>query len=120
MFIAYVILTGLVVLSQFASGVLDLMEAEALVKGVTALGYPVYILKILGPAKIAGTIVLAMPGQLRLKEWAYAGFAIDFIGAAASHVLAGQSFGEAAPAMVLFAILMGSYFTRPNSRKLAP
>jgi len=67
-FIAYVILTGLVVLSQFASGVLDLMEAEALVKGVTALGYPVYILKILGPAKIAGTIVLACPVNFDSKN----------------------------------------------------
>ena len=120
MFIGYVILTAIIVLTQGASGVADLMGVEAIAKGLEAMGYPLYLMKILGVAKIAGAIVLAMPGALRLKEWAYAGFAIDFLGAFASHILAGQAFGEAAPALVFFGLLMGSYFLRPDSRKLAP
>ncbi|MEL6183368.1 MAG: DoxX family protein [Myxococcota bacterium] len=118
--IGYIILTGLVVLSQGASGVADLAGVDAIKEGLTALGYPAYLMTILGVAKIAGVIVLAVPGVTRLKEWAYAGFAIDFLGATASHLLAGQAVGEAAPAFVFFLILMGSYFLRPPSRILAP
>ncbi len=119
-FIGYIILTGLIVLSQGPSGVMDLMGAEEIVKGLTALGYPLYLMKILGVAKIAGIIVIAIPGVLRLKEWAYAGLAIDFLGAFASHVLNGDGPDLFMPALVVFAILMGSYFLRPDNRKLAP
>jgi len=116
--IGYWLLTMLVVLSQGASGVMDLAGAQPLVDGVTALGYPVYILKILGPFKILGVIALAAPGFPRLKEWAYAGFTFDFIGAFASHLLNGDGPGELAPPLILLAILVGSYLLRPASRRL--
>lgn len=119
-FAIYAVLTGLIVLSQGASGIGDLVGAEPLVEGITKLGYPRYLLYILGVAKIAGVIVIAAPGLLRLKEWAYAGFTIDFLGAFASHLLNGDTIPEAAPAFVVFLILMGSYFTRPANRTLAP
>ncbi|MEM7153018.1 MAG: DoxX family protein [Myxococcota bacterium] len=117
--IGFWVLTALIVLSQGASGVMDLMGAEELVKGVTDLGYPVYILKILGPAKLAGAIVLALPKFPRLKEWAYAGFAIDFLGATASHGLNGDPADKLLPPLVIFGLLMGSYFLRPADRRLA-
>lgn len=116
--IGFWILTGLVVLSQGASGIMDLMGAEAVASGVKLLGYPSYLLYILGPAKLAGVAVLAIPKMPRLKEWAYAGFAIDFVGAAASHALNGDGIQLIAPALVLFAVLMGSYFLRPDDRRL--
>jgi DoxX-like family len=45
----------------------------------------------------------------RLKEWAYAGFAFDFLGATASHLFAGDS-GHAPFPLIFFFLLMGSYF----------
>ena len=116
--VGYWLLTGLVVLSQGASGVGDLAGAKPFVEGVTALGYPVYILKILGPFKILGAIALAAPGFPRLKEWAYAGFTFDFIGAFASHLFHGDGPAELAPPLILLAILVGSYLLRPASRRL--
>lgn len=118
--IGFWILTGLVVVSQGISGVLDLVGFEQVATQLQALGYPKYLMLILGVAKLAGVIVLAIPGFLRLKEWAYAGFAIDFLGAFFSHLLAGQAFGESAPSLVFFGILMASYALRPASRTLAP
>lgn len=117
--IGFWILTALIVVSQGASGVMDLLGAAPVAEGVKALGYPEYILMILGPAKIAGVIVLAIPGQLRLKEWAYAGFAIDFAGAAASHILNGDGPDLFMPALVALVILLVSYALRPDSRTLA-
>ena len=117
--IAFWILTGLVVITQTGSGIGDLMKAQPLVEGVAALGYPPYIITILGPFKILGAIVLAVPGLLRLKEWAYAGFFFDFSGATLSHYYNGDSIDLIAPAAIAIVILLGSYFLRPKSRRLA-
>jgi len=117
--IGFWILTGLVVLSQGASGVMDLLGTEALLEQFAALGYPAYLPMILGPAKISGVIVLAMPRLPRLKEWAYAGFVIDFIGAAASHVFNGDGPDKIMPPVIFLLVVLGSYALRPDSRKLA-
>lgn len=117
--VGYWILTGLIVLSQGASGIGDLAGAAPLVEAITALGYPVYLLKILGTAKLLGVIALAAPGFPRLKEWAYAGFVFDFLGAFASHLLNGDGPGLLAPPLVVLAILIGSYLLRPADRRVA-
>ena len=116
--IAFWIATGLIVVSQFISGVMDWAGAEVLVEAMKSLGYPLYVLKILGTCKILGVIALAAPGLRRLKEWAYAGFVFDFLGAAASHALNGDGPAQIAPPVVLLAILLVSYFLCPSGRKI--
>ena len=116
--IGFWVATVLIVLSQFASGILDWIGFEPIVEGMAKLGYPLYVLKILGTFKILGVIAIAIPGAKRLKEWAYAGFAFDFIGAAASHALNRDQIGEIAPPVILLGILLASYFLRPIDRKL--
>ncbi len=116
--IAFWLLTGLVVVSQAASGIADLLKVQAMVDGVAALGYPPYIITILGPFKILGAIVLALPGLRRLKEWAYAGFFFDFLGAFLSHTYNGDAIDLRLPALVAVFVLLGSYFLRPESRRL--
>ena len=110
------ILTGLIIFSHGASGIMDWMGAAPVADGIAALGYPSYFLYILGTWKILGVIALAAPGALKVKEWAYAGFFFDFSGAVASHLLAGEGVGAAAPAGVLLCILLGSYALRPEGR----
>ena len=96
-----------------------LTGAEGPVEGVVGrLGYPLYFLTILGSFKLAGVVTLAAPGLPRLKEWAYAGFAFDFIGAAASHVLHGDGLDKIAPPLVILSVLVGSYLLRPGERRL--
>ena len=106
-------------LSQLASGMLELAGVEAAVAPVVGLGYPAYVLNIIGPAKIVGSLTLLMPRMPLLKEWAYAGFAIDFIGAFLSHLFAGDGINKLAPPLVILAVLMGSYALRPADRRLA-
>jgi len=84
--------TSLIALETFAENVIDLTHGRTgVVSGpfvtqvATSLGYPVYILAILGIFKIPGAITLVVPGFLRLKEWAYAGIVFELSGAAASH-----------------------------------
>ena len=51
-------------------------------EGITSLGYPAYFGVMLAIFKVVGTLALIIPQvPARVKEWAFAGFAIDFIAA---------------------------------------
>ena len=56
----------------------------------THLGFPDYFRLELSWAKILGVIVLLAPVPARLKEWAYAGFAITLVSALISHFALGD------------------------------
>jgi hypothetical protein len=86
--VAYWILTLLVAFEMMAGGIWDLLRIEYVRVVLAHLGYPTYLLTIIGVWKIPCAIVLFLPGFLRLKEWAYAGAVFNYTGAAASHFLA--------------------------------
>lgn len=52
---------------------------------IQGLGYPEYFMKILGVAKLLGIAAIISGVWPTLKEWAYAGFTIETLGAAVSH-----------------------------------
>jgi len=82
-------------------------------EGIRHLGYPEYFGNALVIFKVIGTLLLIIP-QIpnRVKEWAYAGFAFDFIFAAISHWSTdGASFMTFFP-MIFFVLLLISYVTR--------
>ena len=54
------------------------------------LGFPGYFREELSWAKILGVLVLLAPVPARLKEWAYAGFAITLISALIAHFSLGE------------------------------
>ena len=92
------------------TGTLYLLHHPTFVKRATDLYYPEYVLNIIGLAKVLGGITLVLPKFRWLKEWAYAGFAFDFIGAVWSHFYV-QGFGEYALILIPFSILMISYLS---------
>ena len=76
-------------------------------EGFKTLGYPPYMLYILGTAKLLGAIALLQPLWPRLREWAYAGATFTLLGAAISHIATATPF--AAP-LVMLAILAASWW----------
>ena len=92
------------------TGTLYLLHFPSFVKRTTDLFYPEYLLNIIGLAKVLGGITLVFPRFRRLKEWAYAGFSFDFIGAIWSHFYV-QGLGEYALILVPFSILAISYIS---------
>jgi hypothetical protein len=61
-------------------------QTELAKEGIRHLGYPEYFGNALVVFKILGVLVLVIPQvPKRVKEWAYAGFAFDFIFASISH-----------------------------------
>ena len=76
----------------------------------THLGFPDYFRVELSWLKLAGILVLLLPAPARLKEWAYAGFAITLGSALIAHLSVGdgpEAWGWAAGAGVLWGL---SYF----------
>lgn len=74
------------------------------------LGFPDYFRVELSLAKLLGIALLLAPAPARLKEWAYAGFAIDLGSAVIAHLAVGdgpQAWGWALVTGVLWAL---SYF----------
>jgi hypothetical protein len=116
--IGYWVSTGIVVALTLPS-VMYLTGAPQVVEGFTHLGYPQHLRIILGIAKLSGALILIVPGVRVLKEWAYAGFTFAWVIAAVAHYLAGDGWSSAMP-LVLLALLIVSYLTRPASRRLAP
>ncbi|HEY6979126.1 MAG TPA: DoxX family protein [Chitinophagaceae bacterium] len=81
-------------------------------QGISHLGYPDYFRVMLTVFKIIGAIVLILPViKGRFKEWAYVGYGINFICAAASHWAVDGFRGQTVFPLVIFAILVASYIS---------
>lgn len=96
-------------LLMFMDGIGGLMRAEAGQEVMRHLGYPLYVLSIFGMAKVLGAIGLIQPWYPTLKEWAFAGFTINFIGAAASRAYVGDAMSLILMPLVMLALLLGLY-----------
>ncbi len=94
-------------------------QSELAIQGITHLGYPVYFGTMLAVFKVLGALSLIIPKvPKRIKEWAYAGFGIDFISAFVSlWVVDGFSLMVLLP-LVFVIILLISYisYTKLNSQ----
>jgi hypothetical protein len=122
--IFYWITTALIATETFAGGVVDLTHGRpAIVSGprvtdtLAGLGYPLYVLVIIGTWKILGAITLVVPGFLRLKEWAYAGIVFELSGAVASLAACGHRTELIVP-LGLLGLATASWALRPPSRTL--
>lgn len=113
--------TILFVLPLTWSAILYFTESPSMVETMTHLGYPVYFLKILGTAKVLGVAALLFDRLTLLKEWAYAGFTFDLIGAAWSHLATGDPFYIALAPIGFLAVLAISYvgWKRLQTQRLA-
>jgi apolipoprotein N-acyltransferase len=104
--ISYWVVTVFFALAMTASAFLYFSRSPQIVGAMGHLGYPAYLLTILGTAKLLGVAALLQPRYAVLREWAYAGFTINLAGAAWSHAAVGDP--VTAP-LVLFALLALSY-----------
>ncbi len=106
----YWVITIIFCVAMLLDGIAGLNLAEEGKKALHQLGYPEYIMTITGIAKILGAIAILQTKYSTVKEWAYAGFAIDFIGAAASWAFVGGGMIGVIPPLVALAFMFVSYF----------
>ena len=119
--IIYWIATLWLALGMVATGLVQLFktpEGQGGANMITHLGYPVYLLTILGAWKILGVITMLIPNFSLLKEWAYAGFFFLMSGAIFSHIAAGDPVIEIFPSLLLLILIVLSWYFRPADRKI--
>ena len=119
--IAYWICTAVIVLCIGAGGAAQALRVQQNVDGMTALGYPLHFIVLLGVWKVLGALVLFAPGLRLVKEWAYAGIFFDLTGAAASCAAVGgygaYAFHVIAP-LIIAGLTVASWALRPQSRTI--
>jgi DoxX-like protein len=119
--ITYWIATLWLALGMVATGLVQLSKGKAGQGGldmITHLGYPAYLLSILGVWKILGVVALLIPKFPLLKEWAYAGFFFIMTGAILSHIIMGDPATELLPSLLLLLLTVTSWYFRPANRKI--
>jgi hypothetical protein len=85
-------------------------QTELAKEGIRHLGYPAYFGNALVVFKVLGVLVLIIPQvSKRVKEWAYAGFAFDFIFAEISHGAVDGVNGQTFFPLLVLGILAVSY-----------
>jgi len=79
---------------------------------IQELGYPLYIIPLIGVTHILGGVGLLIPNRPRLTEWVYAGLTIDLLLATYSHLSAGGSPWHAIDPVMVMVFLLASYILR--------
>jgi len=118
--ISYWFFTLVVSYEMVAGAMWDLLRIEFVRTVFNTLGYPHYLLTILGVWKLPCAVVLLLPRFLRTKEWAYAGAFFNYSGAAASHILAGDAPGKWIGPAIFGLYTLGSWALRPAEKRLSP
>nr|WP_315028415.1 DoxX family protein [uncultured Chryseobacterium sp.] len=117
--IIYWIFTLWMALGMVSTAIVQLMKNKDELTNFTTLGYPAYLLTIIGVWKLLGVIAILIPKRLLLKEWAYAGFFFVMSGAVISHLIVGDTAGRTFPAVLLFVLVIISWYFRPADRKIS-
>ncbi|HZD52477.1 MAG TPA: DoxX family protein [Woeseiaceae bacterium] len=71
--IGYWVATALFALPLVMDGLGGVMHVQAGIDGVTHLGYPVYLLSIIGTGKLLAAVAVLQTRFSTVKEWAFAG-----------------------------------------------
>lgn len=115
--IAAVITTGLVAFIWMYFGRLYLIrDPDEWRIANQQLGYPLYIIPLIGVTHILGVVGLLIPNAPRLTEWAYAGLAINLLLAFYSQLNgSGNAWDKFDPIFVM-AFVVASYVLRRSMR----
>ncbi len=116
--IIYWVFTLWMSLGMVSTAIVQLMKNKDELANFTNLGYPAYLMTIIGVWKLLGVIAILIPKRLLLKEWAYAGFFFVMSGAVISHLIVGDISGRTFPAVLLFVLVIISWYFRPANRKI--
>ncbi|HRP58033.1 DoxX family protein [Agriterribacter sp.] len=117
--IIYWVATIWLSLGMVSTAIVQLVQMKEETDMMARLGYPLYLLTMLGVWKILGVIAVLLPRFPLVKEWAYAGFFFAMSGAVVSHIAVGDNARELFGPALLIALTVVSWYFRPAGRKLS-
>ncbi len=116
--IIYWIATLWLSLGMVSTGAVQLMRVPEEAANFSSIGFPAYMMTVIGTWKMLGVVAVLIPGTPVLKEWAYAGFFFAMSGAIVSHVISGHGAKELFGPGLLLLLTIASWYYRPATRKL--
>jgi hypothetical protein len=117
--IIYWITTGWLALGMISTGIVQTLRMKDETAFIEKLGYPSYLIPMLGVCKILAIVVILIPKFPLLKEWSYAGLFFMMCGATFSHVAIGNPVTDILPCLLLIILTLLSWYFRPANRKIA-
>lgn len=108
--------TAVILLIYLAGGLMYVTKTAMVQQMWGVLGYPAYLVPILGVLKLAGAITIAWRFSVALSDLAYAAMFFHLLLALSAHLNVGQ-YSEAIPAVVGIAALLTSFFTQNSARR---
>jgi len=110
--IAFWIVTGLFCLEMIFTAYYELLVLPEAAQAFSRLGFPADYFRVeLSWAKVVGVAALVIPSvPARLKEWAYAGFAINLVSALIAHISISDSAVAFVPSTLTSLLWVLSYF----------
>jgi hypothetical protein len=110
--IAYWIVTSLFCLEMIFTAYYELLVLPQAAEAFARLGFPAGYFRVeLSWAKVVGVLVLLVPMvPARLKEWAYAGFAINLVSALIAHLSIHDRPAALAPSSITSVLWALSYY----------
>jgi putative NADH-flavin reductase/uncharacterized membrane protein YphA (DoxX/SURF4 family) len=115
--VAYWITTALLATECVVGGVMGGLRISPFIDIMGRLGYPPYLMSIIGVWYVLAGVALLAPRFPRLKEWAYAGLVFNYTGAIASHVAVGDGPTTLVGPLFLLALVAASWWLRPSARR---
>ena len=116
--IIYWIATVWLALGMVSTGAVQLLKVKEEAEMFDRLGYPDYLLTLLGTWKMLGVIAVLVTKFPLVKEWAYAGFFFAMSGAIFSHIANGDPAMELFGPTLLIVLTVVSWYFRPADRKV--
>ncbi|MES2268087.1 MAG: DoxX family protein [Bacteroidota bacterium] len=108
--IIYWVLTVLFALAMLGDAYGGMSKQQAGQDVLRHLGYPIYMMVIMGVFKLFGAIAILQNKFTTIKEWAFAGFFINFAGAVSSRLAVGDRAGLLLPPVVMLLIMFILYY----------
>ena len=116
--IIYWVATVWLALGMTSTAIVQLIKMEDEVTNFTDLGYPIYLMTLLGVWKLLGVIAILIPKYPLLKEWAYAGFFFAMSGAVISHIAVQDAAITLFGPILLLVLTVISWYFRPAERRI--
>jgi hypothetical protein len=90
---------------------------DAIVLKIIKLGYPAYLVQVIGTAQVIGISILILNRTNWIREWAYAGFFMNLVFGIIAHLLAKDGNGATAVACSILLLINYVMYKKIKEKK---
>ncbi len=113
--LTYRFVLGLFSIAIVGAVINSIINYDSIVITFKKLGYPIYLIHLLGFAQITGLALILLNKDNKILEWVYAGFFMNFTLGAIAHIAVKD--GNGASAVVCLILLFVTYLQTKKNRE---